>query len=73
MVTPKLHTSLLLENLRKLIHSGAYHFSGHFPAVRAYKSRAYKGLIIPRAWETATQTTNGCVEISDGSKTENHL
>lgn len=35
MVTPKLHTSLLLENLRKLIHSGAYHFRGHFPAVRA--------------------------------------
>lgn len=35
MVMPKLHTSLLLENLRKLIHSGAYHFSGHGPEERA--------------------------------------
>lgn len=36
MVTPKLQTSLRLENLRKLIHSGAYHLSGHLPAERAW-------------------------------------
>lgn len=36
MVTPKLQTSLRLENLRKLMHSGAYHLSGHFPAERAW-------------------------------------
>ena len=36
MVTPKLQTSLLLENLWKLMHSGAYHFRGHFPVVRAF-------------------------------------
>ena len=35
MVTPKLQTSLLLENLWKFVHSGAYHFSGHFPPARA--------------------------------------
>lgn len=39
MVTPKLHTSLLLENLQKLIDSGAYHFRGHIPAVRACGSQ----------------------------------
>lgn len=46
MVTPKLHTSLLLENLWKLIHSGAYHFSGHLPAVRACTTR--------HVWQRAT-------------------
>jgi len=36
-VTPKLHTSERESNLKKKMHSGAYHLIGHLPAASACK------------------------------------